>query len=249
MDRSMSTDSEKLAKRIQAHEKYSEYDINEWIFGILKIKDNESVLDIGCGTGKQLIPATKKTKSLVVGVDASKESLESIEKAIGKKNPNVKLVLSSMEDMQEKFRKFPKFDIIISCFAIYYSKNPAKTIIQLRGILKEGGRFFICGPGINNNKALLDLHSKIGKLPKMHKGFFENFAIPFLKEKFKKAEVYKFENPLTFPDLNSLTEYWLSYSIGDKNKIEQFKKAAKKKFENEKKFTTVKEVIGVLAFK
>ncbi len=248
MDRSVSTDMEKLAKRIQTHEKYSEYDIDEWIFGILKIKDNESLLDIGCGTGKQLIPAAKKTKSLVVGVDASNGSLASIKEAIGK-NPNVNLILSSMEDMQEKLRRLPKFDIIISCFAIYYSKNPAKTILQLRDILKEGGRFFICGPGINNNKALLDLHSKIGKLPKMHKGFFENFAIPFLKEKFKKAEVYKFENPLTFPDLNSLTEYWASYSIGDKSKIEQFKKAAKKEFENGKKFTTVKEVIGVLAFK
>ena len=93
------TDKEKLAKRIETHERYSKYDINEWIFGILKIKDTESVLDIGCGTGKQLIPIVEKTKGLVVGVDVSKESLAHIKSSVGNKNPNIMLILSSMEDV------------------------------------------------------------------------------------------------------------------------------------------------------
>lgn len=243
------TDKEKLAKRIETHERYSKYDINEWIFGILKIKDTESVLDIGCGTGKQLIPIVEKTKGLVVGVDVSKESLAHIKSSVGNKNPNIMLILSSMEDMYGKLKQFPKFDVIISCFAIYYSKKPDETIMQLKDILKDNGRFFICGPDINNNKALLELHSRIGKLPEMHKGFFENFAIPFLKDNFKNVKVFKFRNPVKFPDVESLTEYWLSYSIGDKNKIEEFRNVAKEEFKYGKKFTTVKEVIGILAFK
>lgn len=246
MTEANNTDKEKLTKRIEAHEKYSKYDINEWLFGILKIKGNESVLDVGCGTGKQLIPISEKTKGLVVGVDVSKESLEHIKNAIGNKS-NVKLINSSMEEMFEQLTQFPKFDIIISCFAIYYSKKPEETILQLKELLKDNGSLFICGPGINNNKALLELHSKIAELPKMHKGFFENFAISFLKNNFKNVKVFKFENPITFPDVESLTEYWLSYSIGDKNKAEEFRKAAEEEFKG-KKFTTVKEVIGVLAF-
>jgi len=240
------TDKEKLEKRIKAHDKYSKYDINEWIFNIIKIKENESLLDIGCGTGKQLIPLSKKTKELVVGVDINEESLKHIEN--NSKSSNIKLVQSSLKDMHAKLNKFPKFDIIISCFAIYYSENPQQTILQLKSLLKENGRFFICGPSIDNNKALLSLHSKIGKLPKMHKGFFENLAIPFLKENFKNVKISKFENPIAFPDINSLAEYWLSYSIGDKNKVEQFKKAAEEEFKGGNKFITKKEVIGVLAF-
>ena len=241
------TDKGKLAKRIETHEKYSKHDINKWIFSILKIKGTESVLDVGCGTGKQLIPIAEKTNGLIVGVDVSQESLEHIKNTIGSK-PNVKLILSSMEKMFEKLNQFPKFDVIISCFDIYYSKKPDETIMRLKGLLKDNGRLFICGPGINNNKALLDLHSKIGKLPEMHKGFFENFAVPFLKDNFKNVKVFKFENPIAFPDIDSLTEYWLSYSIGDKNMLEQFRNAAENEFEHGKKFTTVKEVIGVLAF-
>ncbi|MEK6984705.1 MAG: class I SAM-dependent methyltransferase [Nanoarchaeota archaeon] len=241
------TNREKLAKRIETHEKYSKYDINKWIFGILKIKGKESVLDVGCGTGKQLIPIAEKTKNLVVGVDVNKESLEYIKNAIGQK-PNVKLVISSMEEMYEKLRQYPKFDVIISCFAIYYAKKPEETLLQLKELLKDNGRLFICGPGINNNKGLLDLHAKIGKLPKMHKGFFENFAIPFLRHNFKNVEASIFKNPISFPNFNSLLEYWLSYSIGDKNKVEKFTMAAQAEFRDGKRFTTTKEVIGILAF-
>ena len=249
MDKNITTDKEKLQKRIKTHERYSKYDIDKWILNILKIKGNESILDVGCGTGKQLFPIAEKTKGIVVGVDVKKESLDYIKGAFKGKNHNVKLILSPMEEMHKKLKEFPKFDIIISCFAIYYSKKPEETIKQLKGLLKNGGKFFICGPSINNNKALLDLHRKIGKLPKMHKGFFENFAIPFIKENFDNVQVFRFKNPVTFPDINSLVEYWLSYSIGDENKASQFKMIAKNAFKDGKKFTTVKEVIGILAFK
>ena len=247
--RDKNTDKAMLAKRIETHEKYSKHDINKWIFGILKIKGNESVLDIGCGTGKQLIPMAEKTNGLVVGVDVSQQSLDFIKSSDTGKNPNIKLILSSMEEMHDKLREFPKFDVIVSCFAIYYSKKPEETIMQLKELLKENGRIFICGPGINNNRALLELHSKIGKLPDMHKGFFENFAVPFLKDNFKSIKIFKFQNPIAFPGIDSLAEYWLSYSIGDKNKLEQFRNAAESEFKNRKKFTTIKEVIGILAFK
>ena len=249
MTQSINTDKEKLDKRIKTHEEYSKYEINDWIFDIIKIKNNDSILDVGCGTGKQLIPIAKKTNGIVVGVDVKNESLDYIKEILKGKNNNVKLILSSMEEMYGKLKEFPKFDIIISCFAIYYSKKPEETIKQLKDLLKNGGKFFICGPSINNNKALLELHSKIGELPKMHKGFFENFAVPFIKENFGNVQVFKFKNPVTFPDINSLVEYWLSYSIGDKNKVNQFKMIAKNEFKDGKKFTTVKEVIGILAFK
>jgi ubiquinone/menaquinone biosynthesis C-methylase UbiE len=244
----VNTDKGKLIKRIKTHEKYSKKDINKWILDIIKIKGHESVLDIGCGTGKQLIAVSEKTKGLIVGVDISPESIESIKGIIKDKKPNVKLIVSSMEDMYSKLNEFPKFDLIISCFAIYYSKNPEETIKQLKELLKDNGRFFICGPSIGNNRALLDLHSKIGNLPKMHKGFFEKFAEEFLKKNFKKVEEFRFENPISFPDVESLAEYWLSYSLGDKNKLDDFKKATKEEFKDGA-FITVKEVIGILAVK
>lgn len=248
MENNTNTDKKKLENRIKAHENYSQYEINDWIFRIINIGKNESVLDVGCGTGKQLIPIAEKTSGIVIGLDISQESLDFIRNTIKNKYPNVSLILSSIEDMYSKTKQFPKFDLIISCFAIYYSKNPEKTLLELKDLLKDNGRLFLCGPSINNNKALLELHSKVKKLPEMHRGFFENFAIGFLKHNFSKVEVFKFKNPMAFPDAESLTKYWLSYKIGDKSKAEEFKKIAEKAFKRGS-FTTVKEVIGVLAHK
>ena len=109
MDNNIATDKEKLQKRIKTHEKYSKYDINEWILDILKISGSESILDVGCGTGKQLIPIAEKTKGIVVGVDVKKESLDYIKGAFKGKNHNVKLILSSMEEMYEKLKN--KFEL------------------------------------------------------------------------------------------------------------------------------------------
>ena len=248
MHEDSSVDKKKLEFRIRVHEKYSKYDINEWIFNIIKIKGDESILDVGCGTGKQLIPITEKTRGLVVGVDISKESLDYTKGALKNKNSNVKLILSSIEGMYDLLKNFPNFDIIISCFAIYYSKDPKETLLRFKKLLKYNGRVFLCGPSVNNNKALLELHGKVKELPKMHKGFFENFAIKFLRRNFKKVEIYKFQNPVTFPDVESLAQYWLSYSIGDRNKLSKFKRVAQEHF-RDGAFTTVKEVVGVLAVK
>lgn len=250
MQKNTSTDKEKLQNRIKTHEKYSKYDIDEWILGILKIKGNESVLDVGCGTGKQLIPILKMTNGLVVGVDASRESLDHIRKNTEHMD-NVRLVLSTMEEMHEKISSFGKFDVIISCFAIYYSKNTEKTLLELKGLLKGKGRLFLCGPAIGNNEALLKLHSKIKEMPHMHQGFFENFAKGFLQKNFSRVEEFTFQNPIEFPDVDALTEYWLSYSIGDKSKENEFRKAAAEQFSkgSKGKFVTVKQVIGLLAYK
>lgn len=244
---SVNTDSEKLAKRIEAHNKYSQKDINEWIFDIIKLKENEDILDIGCGTGKQLIPMTEKTCGLIVGVDISEDSINSIKADLGNNHENVKLITGSMESLEENI-KDQKFDLIISCFAIYYVEDREGILLTLKSMLKENGRLFLCGPSLNNNQALLNIHSKIAPLPKMKKGYFEKFAIPFLKENFSKIEEFTFQNSIEFPDVDSLVEYWLSYAIGDKNKVEEFKAAAETEFKDGK-FTTTKEVIGVLAYK
>src|SRR3989338_2397712 len=115
---SVYTDRKKLEKRIEAHDRYAKHDLNGWIFSHVKIRGNDSVLDIGCGTGKQLIPISKMTSGPVVGVDISREALDSIRPNVGK---NVRLIKSGMDDAYGKLRDL-KFDVILSSFAIYYAK-------------------------------------------------------------------------------------------------------------------------------
>ncbi len=53
------TDANALAQRIASHKTFGSKDVNDWIFEHLQPAEGGSLLDLGCGTGKQAIPAAK----------------------------------------------------------------------------------------------------------------------------------------------------------------------------------------------
>ena len=69
---SVNTDSKKLETRIETHKQFSTYDINEWILSYVKPQKNEKLLDIGCGTGEQILSFSKFCGSLskIIAIDA-----------------------------------------------------------------------------------------------------------------------------------------------------------------------------------
>ena len=55
------------------------------------------------------------------------------------------------------------FDLIISTYAIYYSKDVETLLIELKKKLTGKGFIFICGPGKNSNEEIykiINSHSK-----------------------------------------------------------------------------------------
>ena len=52
----LNTDVAALQQRIQAHEKYGSFDLNGWILDQLQLAKGLSILELGCGTGKQTLP-------------------------------------------------------------------------------------------------------------------------------------------------------------------------------------------------
>ncbi|HEX2081165.1 MAG TPA: methyltransferase domain-containing protein, partial [Longimicrobium sp.] len=74
------TDTPALARRIQAHEQFGARDLNAWVFEHADLREGLHLLDLGCGTGKQAIPAAQRVGATgrVTAVDLSTEALAAV---------------------------------------------------------------------------------------------------------------------------------------------------------------------------
>lgn len=247
---SINTDSKKLSNRISAHKNYSTYDINEWILQHISPKKGEKILDIGCGTGEQLLRCAKACGpgSTVIGIDASSDSLTIIKENCGKAGlTNVKTILGNIDDLLSILHSQNDFDIVISCFALYYSKNIPQLISDIKRVLNKDGRFFVCGPEIGNNSELIEFQSQISRSFQAVKYPMSDLILPEIIRNFKNVSKFHFHNPLQFPNADSLIAYWKSYILFDATIKKDFISHTKKYFENHSKFITTKRVIGILA--
>jgi len=250
MSMSINTDSHKLTNRISTHKKYSLKDINKWIFNKVAPLEGENLLDIGCGTGEQLIKLSKKlgNKSTIFGIDASSESLKIInDKCKNFGISNVTTIKGNMDEI-DNLLLHDDFDIIISCFALYYSKNIPKLIANLKTKLKKDGRFFVCGPMKGNNVELMEFQSKISStIPKKINYPMTETILPELQKNFQAISKIYFENPIKFPNSSSLIEYWKSYILYDPTIENKFREQIKNYFDIKTEFITTKRVIGIHA--
>src|SRR5215469_16107898 len=90
-----------LAGRLDSNAKYSTRDLNQWILSFVRPTKDERLLDLCCGTGKQLIEYTRLAGE-VHGLDASAESLEIARTAL-KNVESVALHHGKLEDLASLF--------------------------------------------------------------------------------------------------------------------------------------------------
>ena len=243
--------SNALNNRLSAHANYAKFEINDWIIPKLEIREDDQVLDIACGNGKQLIPISEtiNESGSITGLDISKDLLDEI-KANVERN-NVFLKNESMEKIGNEFED-AKFDLILCCFGLYYSKDYKKTINDIYDKLKEGGRCFVCGPIKRNNKELTDIHETFEKLPEeynMHNNFMEERALPYFETLFGEVKTDIFENPVTIPSIDELIRDWKSYTIFEKEEQNKIEKVIEEIFARENKVMTKKVAMGKSAMK
>jgi ubiquinone/menaquinone biosynthesis C-methylase UbiE len=107
----------------------------EYIFKFLKGK---SILDLGTGTGRFVIPLAKEGFD-VTGIDISQSMLEIATKKMREANETVQLLQMNSEKLA-----FPDstFDVVICGHAFKYM-HPLRTLSESHRVLKRGGRIII----------------------------------------------------------------------------------------------------------
>jgi SAM-dependent methyltransferase len=250
------TDTDALEKRINSHEKFGSADIDDWIFTNLEISPALSIVDLGCGTGKQTIPMSKLVgkEGKILSVDISQESLYTLLTKAGQINTQniITHLCCGLDDIHNSFKE-NSFDRILSSFSLYYSQNPYNVIGTVYTSLKNGGIFFFCGPSKDNNAELKSFHNKIKGINNSQLSggalFMEETGQEITKEIFSSIEIFHFENKLNFDSPEALYSYWSSYNLYDREIENNFIAEAKRHFKENNAFETTKRVLGIKAKK
>lgn len=140
---------EHLSQYYKFHSKI--YDATRWLFlfgrkGIIKHLKTENIqpniiLEVGCGTGKNLIHLTKQfPKAIIIGMDLSDNMLD-IAKEKLKDEPCVFLLNQPFN--QEDFLFKGKIDLIVFSYVLTMNKDYNHLIAEVKKTLKKDGHIAI----------------------------------------------------------------------------------------------------------
>lgn len=119
---------------------------------LLKIDDENNVLDIGTGSGL-ILPwlAEYITNGKIIGVDISEKMLLKAKKRI-KKNGVEDIVAVQKDDVENLAFQNNSFDRIIATFTLTTIPNPKKAVKEMIRVLKEDGKIVILDTGRPKNR-------------------------------------------------------------------------------------------------
>jgi SAM-dependent methyltransferase len=100
------------------------------------------VLEAGCGVGAQTILLAKQSPgALITAVDISEDSLVQAKRLT--ETGSAGNILFEVQDVNALTHKDSSFDHVFVCFLLEHMKDPIKTLIELRRVLKNGGTMTI----------------------------------------------------------------------------------------------------------
>ena len=223
---------ESLRTRIKIHDLYGSANLDLWMNKNLNIKLGEKILDLGCGDGKQCFSIKSylnnnfaKNSIEIIGVDEHRDLIKIAQVKNKKTESNIKFKLASFD----KKLLFPdkSFDLVISCFAIYYAENIEKTLLEIKRILKLNGRIFFTGPMPNNKIEFNNIIEEAAsdKIPKLiGSSRFSTKIFDSINKIFKNATIEEFKNQLNFKTIEPFMEYASSTLEKNRKVYEEFLK-------------------------
>ena len=258
--------TEDLQTRIDIHKKYGSRNIDDWMLDLTKPERGIQILDVGCGSGKQLLAFHEylQGEAHITGGDVNQELLDQArERNAAAGNP------WEIEELDFNTR-FPHdddtYDLASCCFAIYYAEDIFFTVGEMHRVLKPGGTLFTTGPMPQNKQTFYEvIDEATGKpIPPMPgSSRYDSEIVGTIREQFSNVDLHLFENPLDFDAAEPFVDYTRA-SLSEDRKLwnslfetsEDFEKViseidrvARQRIEREGHIVMTKVVGGIVATK
>lgn len=258
--------SNDLLARIEIHKKYGSRDIDDWMLHLINPQKGSKILDVGCGAGKQcfLFYKALEGEADIMGGDVNPELLEKARQENAKIGNRIKFI-----DLDFN-QRFPladnQFDLLTSCFAIYYAEDIPYTIAETHRVIKPGGRLFTTGPMPENKRLFYDIiieatQKPVPPMPGSSR--YSSVIYRAIQSLFSNVEIHIFENPLVFEDSEPFLDYvraslsedrrlWKSLfeeSGGFEHVMQEIKAVTERRLNLDGKLVMTKVVGGFMAVK
>ena len=104
---------------------------------VLKITPEESVIDLGCGTGKITEYIADVTQAQVIGIDVASEAIKLAQERTKEKKEKLEFRVDDMDDLSVPPASV---DCVIAIDSLYFVEDLENTIEDMKSILKPLGR-------------------------------------------------------------------------------------------------------------
>lgn len=186
------------------------------------IKEDDKILDVGCGVGNITLKIAEKIKKgEVIGIDSS---YSMIEKCIEtKKNTeliNVNFLTMSALDIDYK----NEFDIVFSNSVLHWIKEDEKLLTVFYNALNKCGRIILQFPLLNKKHPLVQISNKVIDKLGLNK-YYESWIFPWYvpdlgeykallnKLDYKKININKIDSNFNFGSYQSAYDFFDSVGL------------------------------------
>jgi SAM-dependent methyltransferase len=209
-------DTTALRRRERLNGALAARNLEDWIVDRVHPRAGERVLDIGCGTGKQIFDLAQRIGGLdILGIDISGDAIAAIRRrARDEAVPGIAARQMGIDDCVERLAPVA-FDLILSTYAIYYSRDLGGTVKRLAQLLRPGGRAFLSGPGVGTNRELIAIlravASDAGVVADID-DFISAGRIEAARRYWGAVELYRLDNEITFPSVDEVLGWWRNHN-------------------------------------
>ncbi|MFY9402505.1 MAG: methyltransferase domain-containing protein [Candidatus Omnitrophota bacterium] len=140
------------------------------------VKDNDKILDLGCGTGLLSLKLLEKADCYITGIDNSKEMISIFKEKIKKLKleDRINCLLMDLDSLNFQSNSF---DLITSSVALHHLKDKLTPLKRLHKFLKPKGILFIAELDMDTTGR----HTDIKRLKRILK-VLEQEWVPALKD-------------------------------------------------------------------
>lgn len=211
-----------LEKRIRLHDySTSSHEWMEWVYDRMELRENTTVLEVGCGNGllwKRNIHRLPRGMHLVL-TDRSEGMLEETRNSLSPFAEILKEHHISIEyrvaDANELSLEEGKYDDIIANHMLYHVKHRESCLQEMAKALKPDGSFFCSTVGKTHMQELHELVGVLDTRIEMPFDFTAGFQLENgktqLQQFFSKVERFDHDNDLIVDDIGAIFDYVYSY--------------------------------------